>query len=1025
MKTFLKVIAGFLVLVILIAVGLNIYFTDERLKNTVMPQLNDAVGRTVEVESMSLTFFSSFPQPGISIQKMSIPGTTPSDTLLSLDELIVSVKFFSLMGDQVEIADLKIEKPEFTYIVYPDSSTNIDFLMSTEESTQDTSAGLAVNIPSLRVSGAQFGYRDSTSNTHAQIDDLNAEIALRYADTIESTIDLQVGGVSATAGGTRYLNQLPLSLQQQSTIDLSNENLTLKSGTLSIRGLALNLSGTLSDWSNNLAADLTVSSSSDNFGELLRLVPKEYEEYVTDLNTEGTLSIDGTVNGPLAAEELPQFNLNMQVTDGYLKNPDLPQPIEQIQLTAQANNNLVTLTRFTAQAGENNISANGELSNPLGEDGEFSVEFDGNINLATVSQFYDISEFDIEELAGTLTVEGKANGDRANPEKATFDAVTNLEGGRLKYAEVPKAVENISIDAQANQSKVTINSMALETASNTFSMQGVINHPLEEQQRTIDLDTDLQFDLATIKEFYPIDEDTLKMRGQLSANASLKGKADQIEKAVQSGTIILSNGYINHKSLGKPLEEITFDSKLDGPTLSIAEARIKTGGNNLSLSGSVKDYLSDNRIINFQLNGSANLSEITSYYDLRPTITELTGKADLNLTASGPISKPTQMNFNGTLTAQKVNMDGEGMVQPLKNLDGELNLNPKSVDLNSLRFNLGSSDFLLEGSLKNYMAYLKAEKDRNTTPDLTGSYQSDLLNVDELINWEDTTETEKTPIHLPDLTSSVTANIGELVVTGVSMKKLEAKASTTPKQIELEQASVQLFEGEANGSFTWDVPQPDRTKLTFNGSLDSLQSESFFREYPILGEDSEFHNYISGAFTAHVDYSSELDVYLQPIMETTVMEGDFGMTKARLKEHPLQQKIAAMFNADELRNIALDEWNSTYTLKDNVFTIKDLRLTSGNIGAEMNGTQHLQTSKINYQLKLFLPEKFKGAIASVISSRAVKALTQDNGTIMIPLRVRGTHSKPIVTPDEKAIAPIIKEFLKDKAGNALKKLFDG
>ncbi|HKL03649.1 MAG TPA: AsmA-like C-terminal region-containing protein, partial [Cryomorphaceae bacterium] len=238
-------------------------------------------------------------------------------------------------------------------------------------------------------------------------------------------------------------------------------------------------------------------------------------------------------------------------------------------------------------------------------------------------------------------------------------------------------------------------------------------------------------------------------------------------------------------------------------------------------------------------------------------------------------------------------------------------------------------------------------------------------------------------------------------------------------------ASVELFGGGASGSFVWEVPQPDRTMITFSGSLDSLQAESFFREYPILGEDSELHNYLSGAFTANVDYYSELDVYLQPVMQTSTMDGDFGMTKARLKGHPLQEKVASFIKADELKNMALDEWKSTYTLNDNIFTIEDLRLTSGNIGAEMNGTQHIIKDDINYQMKLFLPGRFKKAIASVITQKAADALTQENGTIMVPLRVRGTYEQPIVTPDEKTIAPIVKDYLKNKAGDVLKNLFDG
>jgi uncharacterized protein involved in outer membrane biogenesis len=1026
MKTFLKVAGALLGLFIVIVIALNIYFTDERLKSTVMPYVDDAVGRSVEVEKMSLTLFSTFPQPGVSIQKMSIPGETESDTLLSLDELIVSVELFSLMGDQINISEISLKNPQFTYVVNADSTTNIDFLMADEEAGADTTAeAMAVNIPYFNISGGDFGYSDATSETNVQIDDLNADISLSYADLITSTIDLQLGGLSASMAGSTYLNNLPLSMSQQSTIDLENEKVTLDEGTFSIRGLALNLTGSLSDWSNNLNGDLAFNSSSDNFGELLRLVPAEYEEYTQGLETRGALAIEGTLNGALLGEQLPTFDVGITVTDGYLKNPDLPQPIETIGLIANASNKLIAVENLTAKAGENKLSASGQLENPLEENGTFSVNFDSDVNLSTVSKFYDISQFDIENMGGQLAANGQASGNMDAPEEATFDASVLLSNGLLKYAEVAEPIDNISIDAQANQSVITINNMELQAAANTFSMKGSVNEPMSEKQRSIDLTADLNFDLATIKDFYPIDEDTLSMRGQFEARAVLKGKADQIENAVQSGSISLSSGYISHKSLGKPIEEITFNSSLKGPNLSIAKASFITGDNNLSLSGNVSNYLSDNRTIDIKLTGKAALNQIKDYYKLQPTITELTGLADLNLRVQGAPNNPATMKFNGQLSAQDINMDGEAMVQPVTDLNGELNLSPKSVDLDELSFNIGSSDIALSGSLSDYMEYLKAEKDRGTTPHLQGSYQSDILNLDELIDWSDTTSTtEPIPIHLPDLTSSVSAKIGKMIVTGVTMTNLTAEASTSPDNITMSQASVNLFDGQATGSFTWDVPEPERTMISFNGTLDSLQAAAFFDEFQVLGEESNFHEYVSGAFSADVEYYSELNKFLEPVIKTSTMDGNFGMTNSRIQGHPIQTRLATLLNANEINNIGLDKFNSTYSLKNSVFTINDLRMTSDDIGLELNGTQQMVSGKIDYQTKLFLPGRFKKGIASVISSRAVDALTQENGTIMVPLRMTGTQEDPTIRPDKEAITPIVKDYLKDKGKNILKGLFD-
>jgi len=1022
MKIFLKIVAGILVLFILIGVALNLYFTDERLENTLMPQVNKAVGRQVDVGSMSLTFFSTFPEPGISIQKMSIPGKTKSDTLLSLDELVASVNIFSLMSDQIDITQIQLHNPKFTYIVYPDSTTNIDFLLKSGKSQTDTAGGgYAFNIPSFQISDGNFGYQDETSKTDFRLNDLNADISLNYAQKIKSSIDLKLGGLSASINDTSYINGLPLSLSQQSTIDLDHETVTLDNGTFSIRGLALNLSGSLSNWSKTLTADLKFSSSSDNFGELLRLMPAHYDKYTKGLETKGSLAIDGTLAGPIGGDKLPKFDIKMDVTDGYVKNPDLPQPIQNIQLSAKANNDLLTIEKLQAKAGENKLSANGKLTKPMEDNGSFNINLDTDVNLSTIKNFYDISQFDIQQMDGQLKIKGQANGNRSQAREAKFNAVAQLQNGSLKYKGVSKAIEHISVDAKANQSAITINNMQLQAARNTFSIKGVINQPLKEKQRSVDLSTDLKFDLATVKEFYPIDEDTLSMRGRLTANATLKGKADKIEKAVQKGKVSLTNGYISYKSLGKPIQDLTLESTLDGPVMKISKASFKTGDNSLSVTGTITDYLSDNRSINLNINGNADLAEIPTYYDLKPTITKLNGKADLNLKATGPISKPARMQFDGQLTVTNMNMDGDGIVQPIANLNGKLDLNPKTAKLTSLKFKIGSSDIALNGSLADYMAYLKAEKDRKATPQLSGSYKSNLLNLDELIDWSDTT-TSKTPINLPDLKSSVNASIGKLIVTGVTMHNLQAQATTTPKQIKLNKATVEMFDGKASGAFTWDVPKPDHTMITFHGNLDSLQASTFFKEYPILGKKSKFHENITGAFSADVDYYSELNVYLDPLIQTTKMNGSFGMTKARLKGHPVQDKIASLLKANEFRNIALDEWKSTFKMTNSVLTIKNLRLTSGDIGMELNGTQQMVKGDINYQIKLDLPGRFKNTIASVITKQAADALTQKNGTIMLPLRVTGTQEDPKIAPDKEVITPIIKDYLKNKAGNVLNKL---
>ena len=1025
MRTSLKILGGILLVLIILIIALNLYFTDDRLKQMAMPYVNEATGREVQVESFSLTFFRTFPHPGLSISGMTIPDEAPDDTLASLRELVVGVKLFPLLRNKIDITEMKLNNPRFTYVIYEDGTTNLDFLL--DEATDDTTeeAGYAVAIPRFTITGARFGYDDRAENSTVRLHNLNALISLTYADLIESDMEIDIGGLDATINGSRVVRGLPLSLTEKSIIDTRNETISLEEGTFSIRGLNLDLSGTITGWSNEVTdLDLRFTSSSDDFGELLHLAPEEYQSQIRELNTRGSLTIDGTLNGAMGGEELPRFDLTVSVQNGYIKNPDLPQPVENITLSARASNDLLTVDQLRATAGSNELTASGRLQQPLQENGRFNLKAKGNIDLSTVNQFYSLQSYQIDEMRGRLNFDGSAEGNRNDTGTIDYNADIDLRDAAIKYRGVPEPIEGINVVAAAGQNRIKIDRFTVTAGNNSFSLNGTVTHPLEEDRRTMDLGTNLNFDLGSLKNFYPIDEDSLALRGRLITELVLKGKATQIEQAVQKGRISLADGYIDYKKWKQPVQDITLESTMQGNRLNLSRFHFRSGDNNLTISGNATDYLGENPMLDMMFEGKAQFSQIHNYYDLEPSIRKMTGSAAMDLRVRGPLQRPEEMAFDGNLTIRNFSMEGDSLAQPVHNLSGELNLTPTTATLKSLAFKLGTSDLNLNGELKNYMAYLKSEDNRTATPGLTGTFRSKFFNLDELIDWTDTTETQPTPIELPDLNSSVSARIDTLIATGVRMKNMRADVGTTPKQISLKNGYVEMFDGTMTGAFTWDVPRPDQTMISYKGAIDSMRIGAFFREYEVLGEASNIHTFLTGDFNARTDYYSVLDVYLEPLINTTRMEGSFGMSKARMKGHPMQNRLARMFNNDDFRNIVLDRWNSTYSVENSVLTFKDLTLTSGEVGVDLSGTRHLVTDDIDYKMQVILPGKFKDDIAKIISKQGAEALTRENGTIMVPLRVTGKAGDPDVGVDQEVVKRIIREFLKNKGTKLLKNLFD-
>jgi hypothetical protein len=110
MKLFLKIFAALLALFILVLVGLNLYLTDERLKNMILPHVQEAAGSEVQVDRMSLTFFRTFPRFGLDLDGVLVPDPQ-GDPVLSVEELLLSLELFPLLRDEISISRLSITRP--------------------------------------------------------------------------------------------------------------------------------------------------------------------------------------------------------------------------------------------------------------------------------------------------------------------------------------------------------------------------------------------------------------------------------------------------------------------------------------------------------------------------------------------------------------------------------------------------------------------------------------------------------------------------------------------------------------------------------------------------------------------------------------------------------------------------------------------------------------------------------------------------------------------------------------------------
>lgn len=1007
---------GLLITLIVLVSALFIYLNDNRLRKLVVPRVNELVGRDVQIDRISFTLFRTFPNFGLTMNGFSLPDE--GDThIVRFDEMLLSVKLIPLLRSEVVVSRLDVTNPDVRYIVYEDGSKNLDFLFEDGEPAdpEATESDMVIDLNEVRVTGGNILYDDRESNMVARLNGLNMTMSLRFAEFIETDVDARLAGLSFSLDGTNYISNLGLSLRQTSELDLAGEVLRLKEGVFSVRGLAMDLSGEVRNWSQDvMSLDISLASSSDNFGSLLELVPDDYLEYVEGIQTSGQFMVSGYIRGDLGYEIIPDFNFEIDVSDGFMRHPQASKPVESVQISLKANNSVVQIERFSALADGNRLSFTGSVDDPIGDNAQFSLDGSLNLDLSTIEAFFPVSEFGVE-LKGLATVDARATGKVADPENARFNANVTLNKGYIRYLELPQAMEDIEIALNATQDVVNIQSFQARASRNRLNLSGRINHPLDENRIAFDLKADASLDLATIKEFYPIDEDTLTMRGLFVFDGTARGTVNNPDQSVINGALTLQNGFISHRDIPKPIENITLDSRLTANEFQIRNASLRSGTNTVEGNGRIRNYMRGTPNLDLKFKASVNLDEIEEFYSLEEFMIAITGKATADLALRGPIDDFDKILFSGGVQLSNVSIVGDSIPQPITNMNGNLTFTERDVNLQRFTMKMGSSDFDLNGDLVNWRALMEDPGGRVSPANLTANYRSRMLNVDEIVDWEEESD-DPVYIELPNLRSTLTARIDTMLIMGIRITEIRGEGTTDPKHLQMSSASARLFDGTAAGQLKWTITQKDYTNIEFKGNLNNVRAEAFFKEFQ-MGVPGNFHKHVSGGFSAETDYKSDMDAFFTQVTPTIKADGTFGLDRARLRGHPTQVAIADLLGISELRDMSMDSWTATYAISDGILTLTDMNLTSQDIGLTVNGNQNLVEDRLNYKLQLRFPTRYSDQIARLISEQAVKAITTEDGIIVLPLLLVGSSERPRVTIDRDLVEEILKEYLVNQGTN--------
>jgi AsmA-like C-terminal region len=734
-------ITGVIFLVLLIsAFAIPILFK-KQISALVKKEINKNLTAKIDFKDVSLSLFRHFPKISIRLDDLSVVGANEfaGDTLISTKTLDASVNLISaIKGKDIKVYGVYLESPRIHALINKQGKANWDIAKENSDTTgsTDTSpSAFKMSLQKYEINNGYILYKDESSNMRAEISGLDHEGSGDFTqDIFTLSTKTKTNSADFMYASVPYLANTQAEIDADIQIDNTSNKYTFKTDDIRLNNLRLNAEGFFqltNDSTYNM--DIKFKSPSNEFKDILSLIPAIYKKDFDKIKTSGQATFNGFVKGTYSPQQMPAYDVNMEVKDGFFQYPDLPKPVKNIQLAMHVNNPDGKTDNTVVDISKGHIEMDNEpfdfkllFRNP-----ETSKYIDaiakGKLDLANLSKFVKL-EGDTK-LAGLVWADVFAKGDMSSlqNQKGDFTAGGFLDIKNLFYSSssFPQPIQNGNMKVQlensggiADNTLINIPSGHIEVGKDPvdFSLQ------LRNPESSVDFSGTAKgkFTLDNIKQFVQLDPGT-RIGGVLNADLGFNGNKTSIDKKEYDKIAINGDAGLNN---------LKYVSKDYPGGVEINNTQLSFNQKSVALKDLSGNYLNTN----FSANGILN--NLTGYImqdqPLSGTLNVAADKINLNdwmgtdtadavsssnaASSPAPFLVPSNINLIINAKAGEVKYDNVNY----NNIDGILLLNDETVKLQDVKTEALDGTIAFNGSY--------STKENKKEPVVSMSY--DIKNVD-------------------------------------------------------------------------------------------------------------------------------------------------------------------------------------------------------------------------------------------------------------------------------------------------------
>ena len=281
-------------LFVVVAFVINCVFTPEKLTPIVLNVANRSLDADLKIESVELTFFSTFPQFGLKVDEGflvskvlndSLPQKT--DSLLTFKECVLTVNLLDyFLKNKISVHNLSLKN--VAVYAYRDKTgeanweivkTSSDTLAVEKDTVSQNKFDSEINIRQIELEHANLIFDDRNTEIYSRIDDADLRLRLVLTKGVSSLgVEFENKNFLFWQQGELLINKVAASLQTDIEVDRVTSLWALKNTALTINGIRLDVNGELKrdTVAKRVGVDLKYGLHAPSMETVMNMIPEAY-----------------------------------------------------------------------------------------------------------------------------------------------------------------------------------------------------------------------------------------------------------------------------------------------------------------------------------------------------------------------------------------------------------------------------------------------------------------------------------------------------------------------------------------------------------------------------------------------------------------------------------------------------------------------------------------------------------------------------------------------------------------------------